>query len=145
MKSTVKNKYDSYIIICITLFFVFGCSPEKRIDRILKRNPDLFQTTIKDSFTIKSSQVFDTTFVASKTDTIFFKDVVIIKKDSLISVIYKTAPCTTYVKYTIYQPKETILKETTKEEKRNNFFYKLIILFFVIGTVFSALNRFVNG
>lgn len=138
---SIKLNNASNIFVCFVIIFVYGCSPKTRLERICKKYPELFKTTIKDSVIIKTGQVYDTTFYSSKIDTLVFRDVTIYKQDSIITVFYKTAPCTTYVKSIVYQPKETVIKDVTKEQKRSEFFYRLIIFFFVAGTLISALSK----
>lgn len=135
------NNNAANFFICLVILFIYGCSPKTRFERILQKHPELFEKTFKDSVIIKSGQVYDTTFYSSKIDTLVFRDVTIYKQDSIITVFYKTAPCTTYVKSIVYQPKETVIKEVTKEQKRSEFFYRLIIFFFVAGTLISALSK----
>lgn len=75
-----KNVLGNMRKICFSfllLLVIFGCSPQKRIQRIVSKHPELLQKdTIKISdTTIIPGIAIDTVFITSKTDTIvFWKD-----------------------------------------------------------------------
>lgn len=86
-----------YILILFAIWLVaaltLGCSPEKRIARILKRNPHLVKTDtvwVKDTVTVYGTH----------TDTIikiWQKDTVIIRKDQLTMKYFVRSDSTIYL------------------------------------------------
>lgn len=69
-------------VLFLILLLVVSCSPQKRLERLVSRNPEL---KVNDTITIKDTTIIpginiDTTFIIGKTDTIvFWKDNVQVK------------------------------------------------------------------
>lgn len=93
-----------YVFITLLLLIIVGCSPQKRLQRLVSKHPELVQTdTIKltDTTYIPGTKI-DTTFVHGKNDTIVFW------KDNIKVQIINHFDTTQVV---ITKPPDTIIKK----------------------------------
>lgn len=133
----MMNKF----FILLSILVLFCCSPKQRLNRLLKKHPELIRTkdTIISDTIITRSFYYDSTLKAN-----FFRDTIIIVKNNLTTklhynyntdslYIYNDLKPDTIIK-TIIIPGKTI--EVTKKE--NGLFYWFLlclIILFLIGLI----------
>ena len=126
------------IFVMILLFSLFGCTPQKRLQRLLKHHPELLQkdtVTVKDTFVINRTQ-FDT-IVNAHFDTINIEKervkIQLIKKDSLIYINAVTPGDTIVIEKKIFVDKiiYPTEKPTTSIRSKilNSFLATIVIMF----------------
>lgn len=112
-----------------------ACSPQKRLDRIIKRNPGILQ--LRDTVVVRDTVVF--TVPSVKVDTVFSiknaKDTVYLKKDFIIVKTYikgdsiyveaKTDPIT---QTKIIEKKVPVVKYIARETKNHWLLPVLLII-----------------
>lgn len=122
------------LLIGVILTLLVSCSPESRISRIVKKNPDLLKPVkieVKDTIYTKDIKT-DTQFVMSdgKIDTFY------VKKDSLsIRVIhdgYKIKIQSEVKPYAVYKTKTVTIPQIVYKSKNNYVLYVFIILCIVL-------------
>jgi hypothetical protein len=124
-------RYEKYRIIFIGLLFftLSGCSVQSRFDRLVTRHPYLLESQKIDTIIIKKGNTNDTVFnITKKTDTFFFENTKIIKRDSKIYVYSKVPPCTTNITKTIIQPSKEYIKWKEKNRSQGVNDYLLYLL-----------------
>ena len=112
-------------ISLILLLFATSCSPEQRIARILKKNPNLIKkdTVYRTDTTIIKEVQRDTTFFYNSPDTItIVKDKLEIQyfyntKDSTVYINGKCKTDTIYKSYPVYINSVSVAKHLTWKEK----------------------------
>ena len=124
-------RYEKYRIVFIGLLFftLSGCSVQSRFDRLVTRNPWLLESQKKDTVFIRQSKKIDTFFnITKNTDSFFFENTKIIKRDSKIYVYSKVPPCTTNITKTIIQPSKEYIKWKEKNRSQGVNDYLLYLL-----------------
>jgi len=112
-------------IIIILLLFLFSCSPQKRLERLLKKHQELLTIdtiTFRDTIYTQSITI-DTAFITSAVDTIL-----IIKDNLSTQVIRHNDSIFVYSNYagdTIYIEKQIPIK-TIINDSENKYTYILI-------------------
>lgn len=112
--------YDKLRIfgICFLGLYLSSCSPEYRLQRLLKNNPYLYEIYTHDSIRIQTFNTTDSVFFFQKqTDTIRFENATIYRHFDTLRLRQSCPPCTTYITKTIMQPTEKYFKE--KKFKRS--------------------------
>ncbi len=92
------------IVLLFLFVFLFSCSPQKRLNKLILKHPELVQTDtiqVKETIIIPGLQI-DTQFVTKPTDT------VVIEKEKLHTVIYRKYD--TLIVHQVLQP-DTIFVE----------------------------------
>jgi hypothetical protein len=129
----MKNAKYRIIFACLLLLTISGCSVQSRFDRLVTKYPYLLESQKIDTVIIKNGNTTDTVFnITKNTDSFFFENTKIIKRDSKIFVYSKVPPCTTNISKTIIQPsKEYVKWKEKKESSRINeyFLYALSGIF----------------
>lgn len=98
--------------ICVMGLCLTACSPEYRLQRLLKNNPHLYEIYSHDSIRIRNVVSTDSLFFFTKEkDTIQFNNATIYRHSDTLRLVQSCPPCTTYVSKTILQPSKTITKE----------------------------------
>lgn len=133
------------LLIVLSLFLCFACTPQQRLNRLLKKHPELViqQTIVKIDTIVFPSYNFDTILkITTKTDTFYIdKDrlkIQIIKKDSNI-FINSFLPADTIFKT------DTIHKTEIKLIKEDHFLQWLKWIFSslsVIAVIIFLLRKF---
>jgi hypothetical protein len=132
-------RYEKYRIVFIGLLFftLSGCSVQSRFDRLVTRNPWLLESQKKDTVFIRQSKKIDTFFnITKNTDSFFFENTKIIKRDSKIYVYSKVPPCTTNITKTIIQPSKEYIKWKEKNKSQG---IKEYLLYFFLGLLLAVL------
>lgn len=105
---------DKLRIFCIYLvgLSITACSPQYRLQRLLKNNPHLYEIYSHDSIRIQNVVSTDSLFFFTKEkDTIHFNNATIFRHSDTLRLVQSCPPCTTYLSKTILQPSQTITKE----------------------------------
>lgn len=140
------------LILFLVLFFFASCSPMKKLDRLQKKHPYLFEN-IKDSIV-----VHDTIKVITPTtriDTAFVRlnhyDTLFIEKDKLrAKIITKIDTIKIYAECladTVYVPYENIIyynQFKATDSKKNNTL-KIIIVAFIFGFIFRFVWQIIKN
>jgi hypothetical protein len=137
-----------YLIILISSFCLFSCSPQKRLERLLKRHPELLidsVDTVKipvlktDSFIIRVDSLI-------KSDSIVYKDngiktVLCYLKDTINNIEYIKVH-NTVIDTVIKVVKFPVFK---KVENDNNFLYKfifsIILGLLIVLLIFTPIRK----
>lgn len=131
-------------------FVLLSCTPEKRLQRLLKKFPHLIHstdTTIKDT-TILASFHYDTTVNAQ-----FFRDTIYIKQNNLqTKIFYNYKTDSLYISNykqadTIYKTITVPGKTITIKESENNglkYLYVLALIILLMIGFFKAIRRPTN-
>lgn len=144
MTKTARNTRNNWIIngaialICSTSLLI-GCSPEMRMDRLIKKHPHLLATdtvTVTDSILIRGTQG-DTVFKLSYDTMVFVKDNMTVNHfyNHETDSVYIWAKCHDTVHHFT---KDIVTKTVTVDsnpwawKKRHWFFLIGLILFIVI-------------
>ena len=105
---------DKLRIFCIYIvgLSIVACSPQYRLQRLLKNNPHLYEIYSHDSIRIRNVVSTDSLFFFTKEkDTIHFNNATIFRHSDTLRLVQSCPPCTTYLSKTILQPSKTISKE----------------------------------
>ena len=138
----MKNKVTSFMIFFCLLFFI-SCSPQKRLERLLKRYPFLKSTelvTFRD--TIYYPEIISDTTFSIKFDTIIISNdrlnVQVIRNDSLIYLTATAKGDTVYLEKNI--PVEKIVYTQAPKKGLSDTTYIIIIsvLLTILGFVILA-------
>ena len=133
---SIRQVLDQVILICL----IVGCSPQKRLNRLLTKYPNLTEKdtiVLRDTVTIQN-YVHDTTTVLEfhDTTTVINNERVILKyfHDSLTKEIHHYVECkgdTVYVEKPYYVEK-AVFRELSWWEKYKEFLYIGLILIGVL-------------
>ena len=135
------RKFTEIVLLIVFLIGVISCSPQQRLQRLIKKNPQLIQLdTIRiiDTVVIESYN-YDTltNFVFSDTTTVINNEKVILKYfyDTLKKEIHHYVECIgdTIIKEKVIQVEKVVFKELSWWEQ-----YKTIILILslIVGVLF---------
>ena len=105
----VKKGFKGYIVQVLTVVLLFACSPQKRMNRLIKKFPHLTETRIDtirfvDTFVIEQ---YDTTLV----NNFIKQDCVIIINNERVKISYKYDTIKEQIVHSIKLPNDTIYKE----------------------------------
>jgi len=103
------NGFSSIGVLClIILFFLsfFSCSPSKRINRIVKNNPELM---VKDTITVFDTLIFQTVIHDTTTKFIEHKTVEVINNDK-VRLQYKYDTITNEINHYVECKGDTIVR-----------------------------------
>lgn len=136
------KKINKFLIACLLVFFVFSCSPQKRLNRLHKKHPYLFNTEkiyVRDTVIIPATK-FDTVF-SNNFDTVRVLDskheIILIKKDSLIYLHSHIFADTVFFEKIIEVEKAQVIKKHNYDSlfKYIVLFMCLLLLFIIISAV----------
>ena len=127
MYGTYRNLCYLFVGICF-----MSCSPQHRLSRLLKNNPNLYEIFRHDSILVRNEILSDSVFFfKSEKDTIVFNNATIFRHFDTIRLRQSCPPCTTYLSKTILQPTEKIIKEKgykrSLREKLEDSIFPLLI------------------
>jgi hypothetical protein len=105
----VKKGFKSYIVQVLAVILLVSCTPQKRMNRLIKKFPHLTETKIDtirliDTFVV---QQYDTTLINNFTA----RDCVIVINNNRVSLAYQYDTITNEIIHTIKLPNDTIFKE----------------------------------
>ena len=143
-KGVIKN----YIKIVLLSILLIGCSPQKRLNKLLKNHPELVQLdtiVVRDTIVVES-YVHDTTTIIRlhDTTTVFNNERVVLKYfyDTLRETIHHDVEC---IGDTVYSEKlitveKAVFKELSWWEKYKDLIF--IIFLLLLGIVlFKKLSK----
>ena len=105
----VKKSVKRHIVQVLAVILLFACSPQKRMNRLIKKFPHLTETKIDtirliDTFVI---QQYDTTLISN----VIKQDCVIVINNERVKISYKYDTIKEQIIHSIKLPNDTIYKE----------------------------------
>ena len=105
----VKKGFKSYIVQILAVILLFACSPQKRMNRLIKKFPHLTETKIDtirliDTFVV---QQYDTTLI----NNVIKQDCVIVINNERVKISYKYDTIKEQIIHSVKLPNDTIYKE----------------------------------
>jgi hypothetical protein len=131
--------------IIFLLIAVCSCSPQRKLNRLRIKYPDMFKTdTLRFRDTLISKEVRkDTVFFQSRDTTIIVKDRLTIKHFMHDSTIYISGHCAsdTVIKY-----REVVNEKIVYKEKKSFFdnVFNLMLILIVILVIYHT-GKYING
>jgi hypothetical protein len=122
----------------VFLWCISACSPVRRVNRIIKKHPEVLDSFTKTEILVRNQQVHDTTLLF-KSDTIVTEFATIYRTSDTIRIITRERPCTTYVQTTQITPKEII----KAKKERKGAIHEILILVRDIVLMLLACTFFV--
>jgi len=140
----------SLILFSISLIFLYSCSPQKKLNRLIKKHPELLEISydtirVRDTIYIETSRNDTTTLIQKHDSTIVINNEKIYLKyfyDTLTREIYHEVECkgdtVYYYKEIPYKVEKVVFKELSWWDK-----YKTI-LYIILGVLVALflLKRF---
>jgi len=135
----MKNK----LLLLFVLLFLFSCTPQKRLQRLLKHHPELLQKDtiyLKDTIITKAIQI-DTNFIFVN-DTFFIEKekfkIELIKKDKIIYLKAESKADTIYINKP-YAVEKIIYKNENKFNIKNKNILFLLLLIVLLVFIYRIL------
>lgn len=105
----VKKGFKSYIVQVLAVILLVACTPQKRMNRLIKKFPHLTETKIDtiriiDTFVVEQ---FDTTLI----NNVIKQDSVILINNERVKISYKYDTIKEQIIHSIKLPNDTIYKE----------------------------------
>lgn len=105
----VKKGFKSYIVQVLAVILLVACTPQKRMNRLIKKFPHLTESKIDtiriiDTFVI---QQYDTTLI----NNVIKQDCVIVINNERVKISYKYDTIKEQIIHSIKLPNDTIYKE----------------------------------
>jgi hypothetical protein len=127
----------------ILILLIIGCSPQKRLNRLLKKHPDLLQIdtlVVKDTFVVEEYRG-DTTLIFKYHDTVVNNEKIFIKHfyDTLTREIHYEYICIgdTVIQETFIPYEKIVIQELTWWQEYGT----LVIFGIILLAVLMVLNR----
>ena len=144
----VKKGFKSYIVQVLTVILLVACTPQKRMNRLIKKFPNLVQLDtirIVDTVIVPTIEHDTTTiFKVSTHDTIVNSEKVFLKYfyDTLTREIHHEFICfgDTIIQEKIVQVEKGIYKELDWWEKYQSLIYIGLALF-VLSIIYKRLTK----
>jgi len=148
-KSFIKD-FIKVTILFLLLYFLFSCTPQRRLNRLLTNNPELLE---KDTIIVRDTVVvenynYDTTTIIKlhDTTTVINNERVILKYyyDTLREVIHHEVECLGDTVYTekLVTVEKAVFRELSWWEKYKEFIYIGLVLILVL-IVLKKLGKIV--
>ena len=133
-------------VITIGLLLILSaCSPVRRINKIIRKHPEVLDSFSKTEIVVRNQQIHDT-LLFFQSDTIITEYATIYRTADTIRLITRERPCTTYVNTTEIRPTQIqerkivrLLKD--KKEKLKGAIYQAIIGLLVLALIFVTLRK----
>ena len=144
----VKKGFKSYIVQILAVILLVACSPQKRMNRLIKKFPNLVQLDtirIVDTVIVPTIEHDTTTiFKVSTHDTVINSEKVFLKYfyDTLTREIHHEYICfgDTIIQEKIVQVEKVIYKELDWWEKYQSLIYIGLALF-VLSIIYKRLTK----
>ena len=144
----VKKGFKSYIVQVLAVILLVACSPQKRMNRLIKKFPNLVQLDtirIVDTVIVPTIEHDTTTiFKVSTHDTVINSEKVFLKYfyDTLTREIHHEYICfgDTIIQEKIVQGEKVIYKELDWWEKYQSLIYIGLALF-VLSIIYKRLTK----
>jgi len=139
-KKSVIKSFIEIVFLCLLLYLLFSCTPQRRLNRLLTNHPELLE---KDTIVVRDTIVvenynYDTTTIIRlhDTTTVINNERVILKYyyDTLREVIHHDVEClgdTVYIE-TLVPIEKAVFKELSWWEKYKEFIYIGLFLILVL-------------
>ena len=143
-----KSTYKNYIKIILACLILFACTPQKRLNRLITRHPELLEmdTIVVIDTVIIENYNYDTTTIIKFHDsmTVINNERVILRYfyDTLREVIYHEVECLGDTVYTekIITVEKAVFKELSWWEKYREFIYIGLVLILTL-TVLKKIGK----
>ena len=138
-KSFIKD-FIKVTILFSLLYFLFSCTPQRRLNRLLTNHPELSQkdtVIVRDTVVVENYNYDTTTIIRSHdTTTVINNERVVLKYyyDTLREVIYHDVEClgdTVYIE-TLVPVEKAVFRELSWWEKYKEFIYIGLFLILVL-------------
>ena len=138
-KSFIKD-FIKVTILFLLLYFLFSCTPQRRLNRLLTKHPELLERdtiVVKDTVIVDNYNYDTTTIIRSyDTTTVINNERVVLKYyyDTLREVIYHEVEClgdTVYIE-TLVPIEKAVYKELSWWQKYKEFIYIGLFLILVL-------------
>jgi len=148
-KSFIKD-FIKVAILFLLLYFLFSCTPQRRLNRLLTNHPELLE---KDTIIVMDTVVvenynYDTTTIIRlhDTTTVINNERVVLKYyyDTLREIIHHDVEClgdTVYIE-TLVPIEKAVFRELSWWEKYKEFIYIGLVLILVL-TILKKLGKIV--
>ena len=144
----VEKSFKRYIVQVLTVALLFSCSPQKRLNRLVKKHPSLVELdTIKIIDTVITPTIqHDTTtvFKVSTHDTVINNEKVFLKYfyDTLTREIHHEYICfgDTIIQEKIIPIEKIVYKEINWWEKYQSLIY-ILLIGFVLLVIYKRLTK----
>jgi hypothetical protein len=143
-----KSTYKNYIKIILACLILFACTPQKRLNRLITKHPQLLQLdtlVIRDTVVVESYNYDTTTLIRLHDSTIVINNERVILKyyyDTLKEIIYHEVECLGDTVYTekIVTVEKAVFKELSWWEKYREFIYIGLVLILTL-TVLKKIGK----
>jgi hypothetical protein len=139
-KKSVIKSFIEVVFLCLLLYLLFSCTPQRRLNRLLTNHPELLE---KDTVVVRDTVVvenynYDTTTIIRlhDTTTVINNERVILKYyyDTLREVIHHDVEClgdTVYIE-TLVPIEKAVYKELSWWQKYKEFIYIGLFLILIL-------------
>jgi len=139
-KKSVIKSFIEIVFLCLLLYLLFSCTPQRRLNRLLTNHPELLE---KDTIVVRDTVVvenynYDTTTIIRlhDTTTVINNERVVLKYyyDTLREVIHHDVEClgdTVYIE-TLVPIEKAVFKELSWWQKYKEFIYIGLFLILVL-------------
>jgi len=139
-KKSVIKSFIEVVFLCLLLYLLFSCTPQRRLNRLLINHPELLE---KDTIVVRDTVVvenynYDTTTIIRlhDTTTVINNERVILKYyyDTLREVIHHDVEClgdTVYIE-TLVPIEKAVYKELSWWQKYKEFIYIGLFLILIL-------------
>ncbi len=140
VKKSIIKSFIEIVFLCLLLYLLFSCTPQRRLNRLLTNHPELLE---KDTIVVRDTVVvenynYDTTTIIRlhDTTTVINNERVILKYyyDTLREVIHHDVEClgdTVYIE-TLVPIEKAVFKELSWWQKYKEFIYIGLFLILVL-------------
>lgn len=143
-KSFIKN----YLKIALACLILFACTPQKRLNRLITRHPELLEMdtiVVIDTVIIENYNYDTTTIIKLHDSTIVINNEKVILRyfyDTLREIIYHEVECLGDTVYTekIITVEKAVFKELSWWEKYREFIYIGLVLILTL-TVLKKIGK----
>ncbi len=143
-----KSTYKNYIKIILACLILFACTPQKRLNRLITKHPELLEmdTIVVIDTVIIENYNYDTTTIIKLHDstTVINNEKVILRYfyDTLREIIYHEVECLGDTVYTekIITVEKAVFKELSWWEKYREFIYIGLVLILTL-TVLKKIGK----
>ena len=139
-KKSVIKSFIEIVFLCLLLYLLFSCTPQRRLNRLLTNHPELLE---KDTIVVRDTVVvenynYDTTTIIRlhDTTTVINNERVVLKYyyDTLREVIHHDVEClgdTVYIE-TLVPIEKAVFKELSWWQKYKEFIYIGLFLILIL-------------
>ena len=139
-KKSVIKSFIEVVFLCLLLYLLFSCTPQRRLNRLLTNHPELLE---KDTIVVRDTVVvenynYDTTTIIRlhDTTTVINNERVVLKYyyDTLREVIHHDVEClgdTVYIE-TLVPIEKAVYKELSWWQKYKEFIYIGLFLILIL-------------